>query len=113
MYEATKYGYNMREYQKEYENYMKNVVDTFTKIVNYEGGERIIAGNDNRISVALYMSKEYLLFYDTELKNLYNSECEKEDVAEWRKNKQELGNKFLNENKLTYYEWVTKYKINL
>ena len=102
----------MKKYQKEYENYMKSVVDTFAKIVNYEGGESIIAGKDNRISVALYANKEYLLFYDTELKNLYDGETAKENVDEWRKYKQELGNKFLNENTLTYDEWIAKHKTN-
>jgi hypothetical protein len=100
----------MKKHQKDYENYMKGVVDTFAKIVNYEGGESIICGTDNRISVALYGNKEYLLFYDTELKNLYDGKNPKEDVIKWRMNKQELGNKFLNENTLTYEEWVVKHK---
>ena len=102
----------MKEYQKEYENYMKSVVDTFAKIVNYEGGESIIAGREARIGVITYANSEYLLFYDTELKNLYNGNCAVEDVAKWRKNKQELGNKFLNENTQTYDEWIAKHKTN-
>ena len=99
----------MKKYQKEYENYMKIVVDMFAKIVNYEGGESIIVGKDNRISVALYANKEYLLFYDAELKNLYDGDSPIENVAEWRKNKQQLGNKFLNENTLTYDEFAKKH----
>lgn len=100
----------MKKHQKEYENYMKGVVDMFARIVNYEGGESIISGKEARVAVITYANSEYLLFYDTELKNLYDGSCSKEDVIEWRKNKQKLGNKFLNENTLTYNEWFTKYK---
>jgi len=62
----------MREYQKEYEEYMKSITDGFAKLCSFEGAESILAGEGNHVSVMIYQYQEFLLEYDKDLKYMYN-----------------------------------------
>jgi len=103
---------NMKEYQKEYEEYMKSITDGFAKLCSFEGAESILAGEGNRVSVMIYQYQEFLLEYDKDLKYMYRLESFDERVKEFHKKRQEVAEKFLNENTLTYDEWIAKHKTN-
>lgn len=102
----------MKEYQTEYEEYMKSITDGFSKLCSFEGAEPILAGKGNRVSVMIYQYQEFLLEYDKDLKYMYRLESFVEHVKELRKKRQEYAEKFLNENTLTYDEWLVKHKPN-
>jgi|LakMenEpi03Aug12_release.lakeMendotaPanAssembly.Ray.scaffolds.fasta_scaffold212573_4 hypothetical protein len=101
----------MKEYQNEYEKYMKSITDGFAKLCSFEGSEGILAGEGNRVSVMIYQYQEFLLEYDKNLKNMYRLESFDERVKEFHKRRQEVAEKFLGENVLTYDVWVVKYKL--
>ena len=100
------------EFQREYEDYMKSITDGFAKLCSFEGAESILAGEGNRVSIMVYKYQEFLLEYDKDLKYMYGLEAFDERVKEFRKRRQEVAEKFLNENTLTYDEWEVKYKTN-
>ena len=47
----------MKEYQKEYEEYMKSITDGFAKLCSFEGAESILAGEGNKL-VKLLLEQE-------------------------------------------------------
>ena len=100
----------MREYQKEYESYMKSITDGFAKLCSFEGAESVLAGEGNRVSVMIYQYQEFLLEYDKDLKYMYRLESLDERVKEFHKKRQKVAEKFLNENTIPYDEWVAKHK---
>lgn len=92
----------------EYENYMKRITDGFADLCSFSGAEAILAGEGNKISVMIYKNKEFLIEYDKDLKHIYRNESYNERIKEFHKKRQEIAEKFLNENKLTYDEWYNK-----
>ena len=60
----------------------------------------------------IYQYQEFLLEYDKDLKYMYRLESFDERVKEFHKKRQEIAEKFLNENTLTYDEWIAKHKTN-
>lgn len=100
----------MKKYQKEYEDYMKSVTDGFAKLCSFEGAESILASEGNRVSVMIYRYQEFLLEYDKNLKHMYRLESHDERVEEFNNKRVEVAIKFLNENSLTYDDWVEKNK---
>lgn len=99
----------MRKFQTEYESYMKEITDGFAKICSFEGAEGIIAGEGNRVSITLYQHQEFLLGYDKELRHMYRPESHEERIKEFRRKRQEVANKFLNDNTISYEEFVNKF----
>jgi ribosomal protein L13 len=63
----------MKKFQKEYEQYMKNVVDTYAKMVNFEGGENVVVGRYVKVAVSTYKYNEHMLHLDTNLTNMYSN----------------------------------------
>jgi len=102
----------MKEYQKEYEQYMKSITDGFAKLCSFEGAESILAGDGNKVSVMIYKYQEFLLEYDKDLKYMYRLESLDERVKEFHKKRQETAEKFLDENIMIYDVWITNHKTN-
>jgi hypothetical protein len=99
-----------KEFQKEYEEYIKTITDGFAKICSFEGAESLLSGEGNKVSVMIYKNQEFLLEFDKYLRDLYRGESHDERVKEFHKKRQESAEKFLNENRISYEEWVEKNK---
>jgi len=101
----------MKEFQKDYEGYVKGIVDTFSDMCSvkrdYDDYTSYIQEND---SGAYYNFRQA----DTmTLMNMLNSgEFNKTGVQELILERQEKAKRWLSENLMTYDEWVSKYKQN-
>jgi len=91
---------------------MKSVTDGFAKLCSFEGAESILDG-EGHVSIMIYQYQEFLLGYDKDLRNMYKLGYVTEGVKEFHRKKQEFAEKFLNENTMTYNEWVVNHKTNL
>jgi hypothetical protein len=99
----------MKPHQKQYEQYMKSITDGFAKTLNFESGASILVGEGNHVSVMIYQYQEYLLEFDKNLKHMYRPEYYNKMTDDYKKERQQVAEKFLNENTLTYDQWVEKY----
>lgn len=105
---------NDKPYQKEYEEYMKNITDQFACYLSYKSDVSLFVPEGERVPITWYQYKENLLEYDTRLKHLHeNKYCyEPTRFYEIKKQKQKFALQNLMKNKLTYDEFVEKYKTN-
>ena len=97
----------MKEYQKEYEAYMKQITDAFITM----NGDAINSSNWHKDTSVFYeviwnggIEFSFDLNCSFALKGMTYDEMKK-----WNA---EIAKKYLNENSITYDEWVAKYKTN-
>lgn len=97
----------MKEYQKEYENYMKDIVDKFSDMCSVK--------RDYTDYCNCVQNKNMDTYYNfrqadsrTLIDMLISGEFEREDVHKSITERQENAKKWLSENLLTYDEWVVK-----
>lgn len=100
----------MLEYQKEYENYMKDIVNRFSKICSLENDYwdyvNYICENDRDTRYTFYGPNERTLI-NMSLDGSFEIEGVKDKILK----RQDEAKKWLIENSLSYGEYVKKYKI--
>ena len=101
-----------KEYQKEYEIYMKGIVDNFSELcsvkMDYQDYCNYIAEQDRNTRYTFWHPHERI-FIDMMLDDSFEKKGIKDKILE----RQNDAKKWLSENLLSYDEWVTKYKTKL
>ena len=98
-----------KEFQKEYEDYMKDIVNKFSDLcsvkMDYQDYCNYILERDRDTRYSFWHPHERI-FIDMMLDGSFEIKGVKEKILE----RQEGAKKWLSENLLTYDEWVVKYK---
>lgn len=92
----------MRKYQKEYEEYMKQITDTFVKMQPQE----FVSPFKGRIPYKVIWNGGINYTLDSDY-DLHLIGINYEDI---KVHNAEISKKYLNENTLSYDEWIEKYK---
>ena len=64
------YNLTKKEFQKEYETYMKSVTDGFAEICSYIGAEGVIIKEGDKVSIMTYQYKEHLFDFEFKLRDI-------------------------------------------
>jgi hypothetical protein len=98
-----------KEFQNEYENYMKGVVNKFSDLcsvkMDYQDYCNYISERDRDTRYTFWHPQERV-FIDMMLDGSFEIKGVKDKILE----RQEKAKKWLSENLLTYNNWVEKYK---
>jgi hypothetical protein len=99
-----------KEYQKEYENYMKDIVDKFSELcsvkMDYQDYCNYILERD-RDTIYSFWHPHERVFIDMMLDGSFEIKGVKDKILE----RQKMAKKWLSENLLTYDNWVKKHAI--
>jgi len=99
-----------KEFQKEYENYMKDIVDKFSELcsvkMDYQDYCNYILERDRDIRYSFWHPHERV-FIDMMLDGSFEIKVVKDKILE----RQKMAKKWLSENLLTYDNWVKKHSI--
>jgi hypothetical protein len=97
----------MREYQKEYEAYMKQITDAFITM----NGDAINSSDWHKDTSVFYE-----VIWNGGIEFSFDLNCSLalkgmtyEEMKKWNA---DISKKYLNENSITYDEWIVKHKIN-
>jgi hypothetical protein len=97
-----------KEFQKEYENYMKYIVDKFSGLcsvkMDYQDYCNYISEKDRDTRYTFWHPHERI-FIDMMLDKSFEQKGVREKILE----RQEKAKKWLSENLLTYDDWVKKH----
>jgi hypothetical protein len=98
-----------KEYQKEYEDYMKDIVNKFSELcsvkMDYQDYCNYVLERDRDTRYTFWHPHERI-FIDMMLDGSFETDGVKDKILK----RQDAAKKWLSENLLTYDEWVAKHK---